>query len=308
MLWVIVAILTIAFILYGIIVVPTANYGILVRMGKRVDGDPLPEGWHWIIPFFYRVEAFSYELKTTDLTVKVTAREGVGITINATIQWRPDEEHMKRYYEVEDKDIITGLQEAVKNEIGVISGVHNASEFIEKRGAIGDLINCLLRLKDMPHITFRWPKKYGSGVPLPITDKTKILDHYDNHRILISKKLKATGDGSHSPIEEKYGIDIQTFSLTGVQFSPEVAEDLEKERRAQAQASALTTKTDAKITNIQKLRIAGLTAQEANVAIDVMDNRAERQVTTFEGLGGGVRPIVITNPGGTTPPKGRSKP
>jgi regulator of protease activity HflC (stomatin/prohibitin superfamily) len=267
-------------------VVPTAYYGVVERFGKRT-GRLLDEGLHFVLPFgIDQVEILSYELKTEEVPLTVTSKDGIKIDVGGTIQYRPakigEKSNLRRekqllltFIEIPDKTIKEGLVGTIRDELGAIAGLCEAKEFIENREALGLLINSVLRLENVPHLATNPPVVPG-----------KRLDFYKDNHPAITKRLKDEGTiGSNSAIEHLYGIDIARFTISKVTFDTLYQQALEAQKEAEKRVESLGKTTDGRIANIKKLIDAGLTAEQAAMAIDVIEGKATRTVSNIDVAG-----------------------
>lgn len=142
--------------------VPTAHYGIITRLGKRI-GKPLPEGLNFVVPFIDKVLIYSIELKTDPLDeISVFSNDRLDIELKGSVQWRPDKKELKGFVEIPENTILVGLKDAIKSEIGKIAGEKKGDFFIRERKALETHINCIFRLQRPPHY-FLNPKESTKG-------------------------------------------------------------------------------------------------------------------------------------------------
>lgn len=288
--------LTVFSLLDAYVIIPKAHYGVRLILGRRISKISFPmrwilgegvrdEGWYLKIPFLEKIEIFPYELNTISIKVKVFSKDRLEITVEGSVQYRPDKNLVEKIYaEMSEDAIKVGLVDAVESELGKIAGSKEADMFIQSREELESLINCVLRLSVPPHHD---PSGYSSQGGLcegGEISPEKRIEFYKVNR----KKIRETLDGEtkevflRSVTEERYGFDIVTYALARVDFSPETKKALEEKRQAQAYMEAAKEKV-----NIMKmLKKEGLTPEEANNASDVALKKATRQVYSLEGVEG----------------------
>ncbi|MBI2046371.1 MAG: hypothetical protein HYT28_03060 [Parcubacteria group bacterium] len=275
-------------------IIPKAHYGVRLILGRRISKmsgvgrfffgkGVCDEGLRLKIPFLEKIELFPYELATIPIDVKVFSSDKLEITVQGSVQFRPDKELLEKIYaEMSENAIKVGLVDAVEYELGNIAGSKEGDVFIQSREELGNLINCVLRLKVPPHYE---PHKYSTQEDLYCENgeiqPEKRIEFYKINK----KKIREMLDGEaqevtlRSPIEERYGFDIVTFALARVDFSAATKKALEEKRQAEARADIMPEK----IKMMQLLGDKGLTPEQANNASDVMLGKAApRQVHSFE--------------------------
>lgn len=298
-----------AFILFAVVfllldayaVVPKAHYGVRLILGRRISkmsnvakfffGKGVrDEGFCLKIPFLEEIEIFPYELQTTPIKVRVFSKDRLEITVEGSVQHRPDRALVEKIYaEMSEDAIRIGLVDAVESELGKIAGSKEGDVFIQSREELENLINCVLRLNIPPH---HGPSGYSTQGDLCDNGEIppeKRIEFYKQNR----KKIRETLDGEakevflRSTIEERYGFDIVTFALSKVDFSPETKKALEEKRQAKAHTEA----AQEKITMMKMLQEQGLSPEKANNASDVALKQATRLIYSLEleGLKGAIQ-------------------
>lgn len=296
-----------AFILFALVfllldayaVVPKAHYGVRLILGRRISkmskvarfffGKGVrDEGFCFKIPFLEEIEIFSYELQTTPIKVKVFSKDRLEITVEGSVQHRPDRALVEKIYaEMSEEAIRIGLVDAVESELGKIAGSKDGDVFIQSREELENLINCVLRLNIPPH---HGPSDYSTQGDLSDNGEIppeKRIEFYKQNR----KKIRETLGGEtkevslRSTIEERYGFDIVTFALSKVDFSSETKKALEEKRQAKAHTEA----AQEKIIMMGMLQKQGLSPEEANNASDVALKQATRLIYSLEGLKGAIQ-------------------
>lgn len=274
------------------VVIPAYHFGVVERFGKRT-GRILYEGFRLKIPLIDGVELISLELDTIPIAVEFTTIDKLKLTCSGSLQWRPDpdikDDKKRNTFVTMSEDIITtGMADAIKAKLGALGGKKTGKDFIQNRQAIGDIINCALRLsKDkIPHQNH---DSGNCGVDScrreKEVDAKNLIDFYNKHWRII-KPILGNEDkeiNDHSPTEERYGIDIKHFALANIAFSEETAKAFEKEKQAEARARAF----DTKLVMVRKAKELGASPQEAFNAADVsLDPAVKKEIVSVEGEAG----------------------
>lgn len=273
-------------IAHGICTVPTFNHG-AVRRFKKLTGRKVGPGLVFVLPFIEDVliesagaQETSIELKREPIIVNVISKNRLQIDIKGSIQFRMDPEMIDAYIRL-GKDALKGIADAIQSELGASAGAKLGDDFISKRTAIQDMINCVLRLEKPPHL-IATAFGYSEDIVLP-TDR---LDFYEANMSKIKTALVAKDKSERSKVEKRYGIEIVTFELTHVDFSAETQKALEKLRQAEAEMQAAEEIYKKKLKVYNELRgPGGLTPQQAMNAADITVGQAEkRKVISLEGI------------------------
>jgi len=325
-----------AAILTSLVRVPTINYGVVLRWGKRTER-VFDEGLHLIIPFGietvllvpYDLREISFEGKDS---LKTVTEDRVMVEIEGQLQYRPaniktmDETGVRqlilRFLETTGDKITTGLLGAIKDGLGSVAGVTTSDKFIRDREALSFLIDSLLRLGTTPHLSpIPYPDsnhpKHGEvwiddiptptippgnrRIRIPVDSPEDRLDFYKANRGIIRDLLRGTTSGSNSFLELRYGIDIMTLTISKVSFSTKVIEAMERQREELAKRDAINVQVEQVIEGSKKLRDktgGSLTREQANDVMGVLTGTAKpRNITDIRGLKGGTLPVIqIGNP------------
>lgn len=271
------------------VVVPAVHFGVVTRFGNRKfgggkKGRVLEEGLNIVWPFIDKVELISGELVTKSIEGSSFSKDTLEIIFKGSVQWRPDKELLRtKFIEMDESTVLQGINDAVNNALGILAGTKPGKVFIENRGAIADMINCMLRLGNPPHCDL---------IP------SKWLAYYKTHSAETRVKLgdEAGVSDDKSEIESRYGIDIVTFELSDVDFSPATkkALELKQQEAGRLQAVALTQETKLKL--IKEYVDSGLDIKEATLAAEVTMTQAERIIIDGNlGALGAVAKKLITN-------------
>lgn len=262
---------------YGLRKIPPMHYGRVNAFGKR--GRVVEEGLRFLMPFVEEVELHSKELERIPLEVTVTSKDQLEIVLKLSVEFVLDL-NLITAYEERSKERANGLAERIKTVVGEIAGVEKADDFIRRREAIVHLINCLLRLKDLPHKN------------IPIGQRLNFYETFAQDIDGYLEEETAKPD-ERSSIEEDYGIDILIANLTQVDFGAATKAALEKNKQLQATMKGtkhlLGTATHAQTA----LKLEGESA--VNFAL-VSAGLAKKQVVGVEGHG--MSPIPFLNLGG----------
>lgn len=133
----------------SIVFIPERHYGLLVNFTERTRVSKR-EGWRWKIPFIQKFLVYPAILVTHSLakteSAVVFTKDNLEITIEGSVQLRPNFKNLFRFAEVSEDSILNGMKDAIEGGLGIIAGQEDASSFITKREEIQLLINCLFRL------------------------------------------------------------------------------------------------------------------------------------------------------------------
>lgn len=246
---------------YGLYRIPPMQFGIVNTFGRR--SRIVGEGLTFLIPFVQKVDIFSIELQRADIPAKAKSNDLSGIVIRGSVQYALDPQLISTYQET-SRNISNALIDAVENEIGNIAGTKKLEDFVKEREAIVLLINCLLRLRDLPHENPKAVDENSNGKEIPVDRR---LSFYKKHANQIKQFLveESKKPEERSKIEMSYGIDIRAFDVVDIDFAPETEKILEKARQAKELAKA----DDIKFARIKRYKEElGATTQEA---IDVSE-------------------------------------
>lgn len=291
----------------AIVFVPAVHYGVKWRFGGQIAGT-LDEGLNFKIPFIDKVKMAPLELKTSVIKVAFTTIDKLRLVIPGSLQFRADKrilEEPKRdendnvvdeggknvFVRISDEAIVVGVEKDIQAKLGGIGGKYNAEEFIKNRQALADLINSILRLQKPLHLNHiredvDWCGVSGCQYGEKI-DADKLIEFYNDHW----KKGKEILDNEknhledHSEIERRYGIDIVTYSLAEVDFTPETQAAQEEKKQADYRADA-----GEKVLGLAantKMALPEISDQQAlNWADSILNPKTPRKMISVEGEAG----------------------
>lgn len=276
--------------------IPEYHFGVVSRLGKRT-GKIVREGVYLKIPLLDSVELISLELVTLPISASFTSQDRVQLIVRGSLQYRPDPDISRDgknvFVEMSEETIRTGIEDAIQAKLGGLGGVYESDDFIKNRQALGQIINCLLRMSVPPHLRhdFTTCGVLNCRMKSQI-DAQNLLKFYNKHWQTVKKQVddekKYLNDKSR--IEERYGIDIETFELAEIDFSEETKSAFEKERQAEARAKAFNKKMEMAIRARKEL---GASAQEALNAADIsLEPSITKRIVSVEGNG---QAIVLDN-------------
>lgn len=232
--------------------IPPMHYGVVDLLGNRVRN--VGEGLAMLIPFLEEVQIFSIEAERSEVEVGVKSRDNMGISIEGSVEYQLDPNLLDAYQETE-KERAGALVAAVQNEVGNVAGTRDGEDFVRNREAIWLLINCRLRLKEMPHEN---PQLIGVGKVPKLEQRLAFYKTYAKEiKRLLDEEVHKPSE--RSVIEEQYGVDVRIFDLTSVDFDEETSKALEKEKQDQAKARAAKQKIEL----FEKFKTLGLKPDEA---------------------------------------------
>ncbi len=287
-------------VLNAIVKIPPYHFGILERFGERT-GKIFEEGLAFKIPFIDDVGLVSLELGELDVdNVKFTTSDKLQLEVQGSLQYRPDpnivDSNGRNVFITMSEEIIrSGIEDAIESVLGGLGGVYKSEDFIGNRQALGDLLNAIFRLGAPPHLHHDVGNCTVCAVNTPkfgeIVDAKDLIDFYNSHwqlvRGIISQERHQLTD--FSPTENRYGIDVEAFFLSRVDFSKEVKEAFEKETQAKARQKAFKFKLEM----AEKAKALGASAQVALNAADVsLDPEIKKNVVSVEGEAGVLGGII----------------
>lgn len=300
-------------VLVAIVKVPAYHFGILERFGRRT-GRIIEEGFGVKIPFIDDVELVSLELGELDVDAKFTTSDKLQLEIKGSLQYRPDlgivdTEGRNVFITMSEEIIRSGIEDAIASVLGGLGGVYQSDDFISNRQALADLLNAIFRLGTPPHL-----RHDAKNCAVCVANKSQnkpqfgevvgakdLIDFYNSHwqlvRGIISQERHQLTD--FSPTEKRYGIDVEAFFLSRVDFSEETKKAFEKQKQAEAREKAFGVK----IRMAERVKTLGASAQVALNAADVsLDPDVKKSVVSVEGEAG-ILGGIISNLG-----KGGQKP
>ncbi len=311
---VIIVVIVVIVFFNALVIVPEYHFDVLSVLGKRLRGKAgiLREGPHLVWPFISFTERVSLELVKKDVKFSFTTKDNLKLAIEGVFQYRPNpdvefpDSHPDKgrnvFVTVSEEVIVAGVIEAIEARIGGIGGNHSHTVFIENRPALGDIVNSILRLERPPHIIHKqsapgpdpndiesWKKpdwcfcghidcKYDKPI-----DANMLIEFYTFHwpEIRVIKANERMLLGSHSEIELRYGIDVETFDLGNVDFTPETQAALEKEKQAEARAKAADKRLEIAQRYVGEIKTSPQTAvDEADL---LMDPAIKKNVVSIQG-------------------------
>ncbi len=272
---------------FGLRRIPPMHYAMINIFGKRWR--IAQEGLVFLIPGVESMDLFPVDLQREDVVVSVKSKDLLGVQMRGSVEYALDPGLLTKYQETA-KERSVALVNSIKTELGIIAGTKKGCDFILEREPIVLLINCILRLKDLPHdkpsiVT----GKKTDEKPIPPIGR---LSFYKKNREAIKQLLDEEGQkpDERSAIEEMYGIDIKLFDLD-LDYSKETSAAFEKEKQDEAKARAAKKKLELIAQFIEK---GGASFQEAvNAAEQSLGQNSERKIVSIEG-----KPISINLGGG----------
>jgi len=270
--------------------IPAYHYGVLERFGERI-GNAIEEGLRVKIPFINEIELISLELGELDIQTSFTMSDKLQLIVRGSLQYRPDpkivDNEGKNVFITMSEDIIkSGIEDAIQSLLGGLGGVYKADDFIGNRQALADLLNAILRLAIPPHLKDD-----------PNVEAKELIKFYNNNWRLVRNQINQERhqENDYSPIEKRYGIDVEAFALSQVDFSEETKKSFEKEKQAEARGRAFNTK----IEMAKKVIALGASPQVALNAADVsLDSDVKKNVVSVEGEAGVIGGILANLKGG----------
>lgn len=262
--------------------IPAKQYAIFSLFGKRWRARS--EGLTWWLPLAEKCVLYSKELDRLEVETVAKSKDLLGIKLKGSVEFvvDPDREMLLRYDETR-KNQKGAITDSIKDELGILAGTKNAADFVKKRRAITLIINCRLRLKEMPHEN---PAAFGSTLKeIPLSKKLDFYDKYaDKIQALLDDEAKKPEERSR--IEESYGIDILVFNLTDPDYTEKTNAAFEEAKQAQAKEKAAKAEL-----NLAKEFEA--CSQKGINAAQVSVGKAKREVHSIEG-----KPVEINIGGG----------
>ena len=285
----------------SITTVSQKHFAIVDWFGYRFAGY-LEEGPHPVPPFS-DVTEYSLELATKPIKVVFFSGDKLEVRAEGSVQWRPDpgvqyyrddkgrrvlcepdENGRVLFVEMSEETILSGTTDAIEEQLGIVAGTEDADAFIEKREAIGLLINAILRL-DKDRI-------------VPFTFDTICSDSAKREELKRLLSIEKDIADERSEREKRFGVDIELFALSKVRFSEKTEVALQEKQQVVAQLRAKGEQATVTHELVKKFKEEGLTPQEAfNAAAQVVGiGNVARQIHSIEGI----RPLVeIVRMGGS---------
>ena len=258
---------------YGTMSVTEKHYAIFNLFGKRWR--TRKEGLTWRIPYYEKFQLYSKEVQLAEVDTTAKSKDLLGIILRGSVGFVPDPELLYKYDEVKNK-LETSLVDSIKDELGVLAGTKDARDFVLQRKAITLMINCLLRLEEMPH---KNPGQFGdTRTEIQLNDR---LDFYLIYADKIKDLLDHEGEKpeERSRIEKEHGIDIKFFNLTNPDYTPNTNAAFEEAKQAEAKVAA----AQSELKLVKDFQGVGASPQEAIDAAQVSIGKGTRQVHSIQG-------------------------
>lgn len=250
--WMILAIGFVYTVLDCFALVPAVHYGVRERFKGQLPG-VRKEGLNFKLPFIDKMKNVPLELKSAAITVEFTTKDKLRVKIPGSLQYRADPAVVELdtgrnvFFRLSEAAITTGIEKDVQAKLGGIGGWYDGDKFIENRQALSDLINSIFRL-DVPFHLRHVPGidvdagqcgVASCGFPEQV-DADRLIDFYNRHwrrvkGLLDHERYEAE---TRSDVEKRYGLDISTYSLAEVTFTPETQAAQEEKRQADYRAEA----------------------------------------------------------------------
>lgn len=257
---------------YFALSIPPKYYAIFSLFGKRWRARS--EGLTWWLPLAEKFVIYSKELDRLEVEAIAKSKDLLGIKMKGSVEFvvDPDREMLLRYDETR-KNQKGAITDSIKDELGILAGTKNAADFVKKRRAITLIINCRLRLKEMPHEN---PAAFGSALKeIPLSKKLDFYDKYaDKIQTLLDSEAKKPEERSR--IEESYGIDILVFNLTDPDYTEKTNAAFEEAKQAQAKEKAAKAELNL-AKEFESCSQKGINAAQVSVG------KAKREVHSIEG-------------------------
>lgn len=197
----------------------------------------ISEGSFLKIPLIETVELFSIELQLDDFETVVKTKDHLVLRVSGATQYTPDR-NLLSAYQKKNETRVNDLANFIKNELSILAGSKGGQDFFARWYETNLLINCVLRLKEIPH---EFPQVVQKDLDRRLIPLDQRLDFYKNHFAKIEKLLDQDRERPREPssVEETYGIHIWVFHLVKLDFTPEALAALEREERTEVSALAV---------------------------------------------------------------------
>lgn len=190
------------------------------------------------------------------------------------------------------KRLLDDFTSKVRSQIAVLGGQYGYDVYIDELRAIETLINSVLRLEKPAHhlaletkdeLGYEFDEEGKENVP---PDKRIAFYHGFHDEINRMLKEEKERPGKRSPLEEKYGIDIQLFSLEPAVFSEEMKKANEKVREAEQKLAAVPSLVKAQ--NEIAIGCTGVPPVEAlDAAQLILGQNTVKDIHAVRGMSGG---------------------
>lgn len=252
--------------------VPTLKLGVVMFLGMRT-GRVLDEGPHFVVPLFESVVLLSAEVQTIRVEEQFFCLDRLAAIVEGTLRYRVDKELAATAYFENRHAITDGLADAIWGEIDEVAGANNALAFIGAWRAIGNLVNCSLRMGEPPHVARAVPPEHRLRL---------YADHDGSIRNHLQSEARLAEERSET--ENRYGIEVVTFSVGRIRYTAETSAAMEKEGQAVLCAKGHQVTADAKRVIVHQNKEDGLTPLQAEGAAEVVMEKADRKIHQFDGL------------------------
>jgi len=272
----------------SIIIIPTVNYGLVLRFSRRT-GRVLKEGLRFIIPFIEKVQLFEYKQERTPIDETFLAHDQFEVRVKGSILWQPDRRLLKTFIQRSEDSIRGGMGETVQSILGIVAGQKGGSDFIREREAIDLLINAVLRLETPPHINKapgEWLAYYNDNRD-GVREALEVKTNGKKKKNMEDEPLKS--EREISDIERLFGIEIHRFALADVSFGEATTKALEQKKQNEARADA----AQSKLRLIDEYIYKGVTPQQAIVASEVSLGESEKRKSSHIDISGIDIPAII---------------
>lgn len=277
----------------SIVLVPAYHYGVLERFRKRT-GTIYYEGIGFKLPFIDKVIPVSMALTPIPIEVAFTSADKLQLGITGSLQYRPDPKGVDKdgrnlFISMSEAVIKNGIEDMLRDMLGGLGGVYNSDDFIKNRQALGDLINNILQFGIPYHFRHDVNCEVHGCVHKgePRIDAKDLIAFYNVHWKVLKEQHDREQEQKESPssVERRYGIEVEVFALSNVDFSKEMKASLEAQKQADARAEAFGRKMEM----AAKAKALGASPQEALNAADVSltpDIAKNKVVVSVEGQAG----------------------
>jgi len=245
--------------------IPPVHFGVLLAYSGRLV-TVFKEGAHWKWPW-QDIKLIEMEIKTVEINVGVTTFDKFSLIIQGSLQYRPhylvsDKRGRNRFIELDETTVRRGIEDRVKDELGIIAGATKYEHFIRDRELIGLIINAVLRIdrKELPHLAGKYEEcehdfsvedlkivddqnpqeKDENGEMQPHYIKTlpegrdipgqARFRFYGLNQEKVKKLIKA--EEGQSTVERTYGIDVILFAIDSIAFTEETRRKMENVQQA----------------------------------------------------------------------------
>ena len=132
--------------------IPKFNLGIVFRIQKPT-GRIVDEGLKLKVPFIDKIKSYSRKGRTMKINISVFSKDKREILMQGSVDWKIVKQRLLTFAEMENT-IEEGFNGALKSNMRKIVGNRKGDVFVNETGAVGRIINCLIRLERLPHLHF----------------------------------------------------------------------------------------------------------------------------------------------------------